>query len=424
MGAHLLVALALFVSPQSAQSAQPAQSLTTAQEVVSAIRVHGNLTISDQDVVQLAGVAIGSPLSASMPAEIEARLRATKRFRSVDVLKRFASIEDPSQVLLVIVVDEGSVKIQLTGDADNPTRVVRTHGPRIMFFPLLSAEDGYGVSYGAQLALPEPAGKGSRIVMPLTWGGDKRAEIEFQKDIDGALSRVSAGAALSRRTNPFFEADDDRRQLWIRGERDVVSALRLGATAGYQHISFLGADDSFTHAGGDVEFDTRLDPMLARNAVYGRAAWEHLSFASGGINHTELDGRGYLGLSGQNVLVVRGLRDDADKPRPAYLEPMLGGMDNLRGFRTGTAIGDTLVAASVELRAPITSPLSIGKMGLMAFVDSGAVYAKGERLGDQTFRHGVGGGVWFSAAFVRFNVAVAHGIGASTRVHVGGSLSF
>jgi hemolysin activation/secretion protein len=103
---------------------------------------------------------------------------------------------------------------------------------------------------------------------------------------------------------------------------------------------------------------------------------------------------------------------------------MLGGLDNLRGFRAGTAIGDTLVATSAELRVPITSPLSIGKMGLMAFVDSGTVYNKGGRLADQTFKHGVGGGIWFSAAFVRLNIAVAHGIGASTRVHVGGSLSF
>jgi outer membrane protein assembly factor BamA len=164
--------------------------------------------------------------------------------------------------------------------------------------------------------------------------------------------------------------------------------------------------------------------MLARNAVYGRAAWEHLAFASEGINQTVLDGRGYIGLFGQNVLVVRALRNDADKPRPAYLEPLLGGIDNLRGFRAGTAIGDTLVATSVELRMPITSPLSFGRLGLMAFVDSGTVYAKGERLVDQTFQNGVGGGVWFSAAFVRLNLAVAHGLGGSTRVHVGGGLSF
>jgi len=52
------------------------------------------------------------------------------------------------------------------------------------------------------------------------------------------------------------------------------------------------------------------------------------------------------------------------------------------------------------------------------------VYDKGERLSDQTFRKGFGGSVWVSAAFIRFNLAVAHGIGSSTRVHFGGSLAF
>ena len=418
MGAQLLFALALLVSPAAAQSAP-------GQEIVADVRVQGNLTLSDQELIALAGIRIGAQVSASTPEEIAERLRATRRFRHVDVLKRFASIDDPTQVVIVVIVDEGAVKIELTGDANAPTRVVRTHGPRLMFFPLLSAEDGYGVSYGAQFALPDPVGKNSRLSMPLTWGGDKRAEIELQKDVaGGAISRARAGASMSRRTHPFFEADEDRGQLWGRAERDVVRSLRVGADAGWTHVSFLGADDSFTHAGGDVVFDTRIDPMLARNAVYGRAAWEHLSLANEGVNHTELDGRAYLGLFGQSVLVARVLRDDADGPRPVYLQPMLGGLDNLRGFATGTAIGDTLVATSLELRVPITSPLSIGKMGVMAFVDSGAVYDTGARLGDQPFKHGVGAGVWFSAAFVRFNIAIAHGIGASTRVHVGGSLSF
>ena len=424
MGASTLLALALVVCPQSAP----------AQEVVAEIRVHGNLTISDQDVAQLAGIQIGAPVSASTTADIAERLRATKRFHHVEVLKRFASIADPTQIVVVIIVDEGPIKIALTGDASHPTQAVRTHGPRVLFFPLLSSEDGYGVTYGAQFALPEPVGKGSRLSIPLTWGGDKRAEAELQKDFDhGAVSRVSAGTSISRRTHPFFEQDEDRGRVWARAERDVVHSLRVGATVGWQHVSFLPAQASvagdasshFAHVGGDVVFDTRIDPMLARNAVYGRAAWDHLALGNGdGINQTALDGRGYIGLFGQTVLVVRGLRDDADKPRPVYLEPMLGGLDNLRGFRAGTAIGDTLVATSAELRVPITSPLSIGKMGLMAFVDSGTVYNKGGRLADQTFKHGVGGGIWFSAAFVRLNIAVAHGIGASTRVHVGGSLSF
>jgi hemolysin activation/secretion protein len=99
-------------------------------------------------------------------------------------------------------------------------------------------------------------------------------------------------------------------------------------------------------------------------------------------------------------------------------------MPNLRGFEAGTAAGDTLVAGSVEVRVPLTSPLSVGKFGVNAFVDAGAVYDSGQGLADQTLRRGIGGGVWFSAAFVRLNLAVAHGIGAATHVHFGAGVSF
>ena len=99
-------------------------------------------------------------------------------------------------------------------------------------------------------------------------------------------------------------------------------------------------------------------------------------------------------------------------------------MASVRGFRAGTSAGDTLVAYSAELIVPLTSPLSIGRIGLSAFTDRGAVYNVGERLRDQTMREGYGGGVWFSAAFLKLNITVAHGRGSSTRVHVGGNVSF
>src|SRR5207248_3425343 len=129
------------------------------------IRVHGNVATPDDEIVRLAGVAIGSSVAPETPAEIEARLKAAKRFQRVDVLKRFASIDDPSRIVLVIVVDEGPVKIERTGDPDDPTRVVRTHGG-VLFLPLLSAEDGYGVTYGANFAVPNRLGKQSRVSFP------------------------------------------------------------------------------------------------------------------------------------------------------------------------------------------------------------------------------------------------------------------
>src|SRR4029079_2418758 len=94
---------------------------------------------------------------------VAARVRPAKRFEHVQVLKRFASIEDPSQIMLVIIVDEGPVKIVTTGDPDHPTRVVRKRGPNLLVLPILGREDGYAVTAGARLTLPDKFGKRSRI---------------------------------------------------------------------------------------------------------------------------------------------------------------------------------------------------------------------------------------------------------------------
>jgi outer membrane protein assembly factor BamA len=333
-----------------------------------------------------------------------------------------------------VVVDEGPVKIEVFDDADRPARILPRGGLGLMFLPLLDFEDGYGFTYGAQLARPGVAGAHSRLSFPLTWGGDKRAAIQLEKNFDRAsrgiqsvLSRVETGAAISRRTNPFFDTDDDRNRIWLRGERAFGSSIIAGGTAAWQHVSFGDASDRFTQLGADITFDNRLDPMLARNAVYARASFDHLgldSTGAGAVNRTGLEARGYVGLPGQAILVVRALREDASGPLPQYLQPLLGGMSNLRGFRAGTDAGDTLVAGSLEVRAPLSSPLSFGKFGVNAFADVGAVYNKGQRLSDQALRRGIGGGIWFSALFLRLNLAVAHGIGATTRVHFGAGVSF
>ena len=139
-------------------------------EVIQDIRVHGNVATSDDEIRRIAGIEIGAPVTADTIATVTERLRASKRFERVEVLKRFASIEDPSQIVLVIIVDEGAVKIERTGDSEKPVRVVKTRGPRLMFLPIVTAEDGYGLTYGVRLGVPNPAGRNSRLSFPLTWG--------------------------------------------------------------------------------------------------------------------------------------------------------------------------------------------------------------------------------------------------------------
>jgi hypothetical protein len=139
---------------------------------------------------------------------------------------------------------------------------------------------------------------------------------------------------------------------------------------------------------------------------------------------TAIDGRGYLGLVGQSILIVRAEHDTSDKPRPRFLKPLLGGWSNLRGFKAGAFVGDTRTVGSLELRLPTSSPLSVARAGISFFVDAGKAYDHGVRFDDAPLHVGAGAGVWLSAAVVQAGVSVAHGRGSGTRVNVGIDLTF
>jgi outer membrane protein assembly factor BamA len=324
-------------------------------------------------------------------------------------------------------------------DETQPIRVERRRGLRnLMWLPILDFEDGYGVTYGVRLAFVGVTGERGRVSFPLTYGGVKRAGIEFDRVFTrGPLSRIEVGTAIDERENPAFEIDDTRRRLWLRAER-AAGPLRAGVSTGWQRVSFAELRDDLQTIGADVTFDTRLNTVLPRNAVFATAAWERVNIQPNAtpaddalarppeevIHRLRLDGRGYLGLFGQSILVARVVREDVDRAVPPYLKSLLGGWSNLRGFEAGAFVGDTLVAGSLELRLPISPVLSEGKLGVSAFIDAGTAYDKGQRFDDATIRTGGGGAVWVTLLAFRMGVSVAHGKGSGTRVNFGGGLSF
>lgn len=396
------------------------------QEVIVEIRVHGNHIASDDEVVTLTGVTVGAPFSATTLAEVKTRLERAHRFDDVQVLKRFASIADLSRISLVIIVNEGPVRIELPDVPGGPVRVTkRRKVTNLMFMPIFDGEDGYGLTYGVRLAYVGVAGKSGRVSFPLTWGGLKRAGAEFDRTFaHGVLNRVEVGTAVQRQRNPAYDTNDDRTRVWAKAEKSF-GPLRATASTSWQHVSFGAADDDLRTVGGSVVLDTRLDPVLPRNAVFASAAIEQIGFASGGsVQKTRLDGRGYVGLLGQTVLVVRAVREDANRSLPTYLRSILGGWSSLRGFAAGSYTGDTLVTGSIELRVPLTAPLGVAKLGVSAFVDTGTAYDKGQRFQDQERHTGIGGSVWLAATAFRMGLSVAHGRGATTRVNFGAGLSF
>src|SRR5262249_19262371 len=148
------------------------------------IQIQGNTATPDEEIRKLAGVEVGMPFDDTTPAVVAERIKKGKHFDKVEVLKRYASIEDPSQIMLVIVVDEGPVKIVMTGAPERPTRVVRKTFPNLLVLPILRREDGYGFTGGVRLTIPDKLGKQSRITFPLTWGGTKQAAMEIEKRLD------------------------------------------------------------------------------------------------------------------------------------------------------------------------------------------------------------------------------------------------
>lgn len=233
------------------------------------------------------------------------------------------------------------------------------------------------------------------------------------------------GAGIQRRENPAFEINDDRKKLWARAER-AINRVRLGTTAAWDRVTFGAIKEDFWSVGADVALDTRIDPAYPRNAVWLSASADRLRFDAGhSLYRTRLDARGYLGLIGQTVLVVRAAREGANAAQPRYLQPLLGGWSSLRGFEAGQFHGDIIVTGSAELLVPISSPMSVGKLGLSAFIDSGVAYDYGLRFSDQPKHTGIGGSLWFNATIFRLSFSVAKPRrGGDTRFNFGGGFTF
>jgi outer membrane protein assembly factor BamA len=409
----------------------PVATTAPAAERLTEVVVHGNHTTPDADVIALAGLTVGAPLAADAVAAAIKRLEKADRFESVDIRKRYRSIERTDDVVLVILIDERPHPMALpTPPVLKPFRKLRDG---LMFLPIVSFADGYGLSYGAQFTFADVLGKRSRVGVPLTWGAERRAAVEVERKFTrGPISRLEGGAGLVRREHPFFEVPDRRGEVWARAEKALPLALRVGGGVRWSDIAFggvstptLAADDRLTASGIDLTLDTRVDPTFPRNAVFARASWEHLDFeAQPARNRTTLDGRGYVGLFGSSVLAVRAMHGRADGPLPLYEQWLLGGPSSVRGFRTGSAVGDRITSGSIELRVPFSSPLRVGKTGVAVFVDRGAVWGHDQRLADADWKQGYGAGVFAIATVFQFRLDVAHGQGRGTRAHVSAGLSF
>jgi hypothetical protein len=400
--------------------------------VVREVRVHGNVAVPDDEVRRIAGVDIGAPLGTGAVEAITRRLRDSGRFQTVDVRIRLRSLSDPTDAALLLVVHEKpGVIVTSAGEIARP--ISKRIFSRVMFLPILSYGDGYGFTYGARFSTVGLLGAGERLSVPLTWGGTRRAALEFERAFTrGPLTRILGSTAIWQRKNPRFDVDDRRFELKARAERNVAQIVSLGAEATRADVDFGALDDRLWTVGADAALDTRGNPAFPANAIYLSAGWNALYVRPTGadvtadrINRYTLDGRGYLRLPRQAVLAGRARYTTADAPLPLYERWLIGGSDTLRGFRTGSFDGDKALATSAELRIPITDVTSGGKVGMLVFFDAARIGEHGARLADAEWRRGAGAGVFLIASVIRINLNVANNIdGGGTRVHLSSGFSF
>jgi outer membrane protein assembly factor BamA len=402
-------------------------------ELIREIRVHGNHTTPDADILSIAGLTTGEPADEGRLLEAERRLRESGRFADVEVRRRFRSIEDPSEILIMLVVDEHDAVS--ADDLSAPGPMARI-GAAQMWLPILNYADGYGFTYGARASFVEPLGKGSRLSVPMSWGGERKIGVELDLPAEAGSHirgvHVRFGASINRRVNPHFDTPDLRREATAQAEKALLPWLRAGATGRVSRVSF-GIEEAWHRAAGaQLTVDTRIDPSFPRNAAHLTLGVERLGFGArgsgigegGSAARVSVDGRGYIGLLGSSVLAVRAAAVRASDPLPPSEQLLVGGGSTLRGYRAGHLAGDGLALLSAEVRVPLTSPLSYGRFGVKAFMDAATTWDAGTKLGDRRFDRGLGGGVYFGATAVQANVDVAWPERGKPRVHVALGVSF
>ncbi len=410
------VALALLAGSSAAQP-------DVSPEVVTEVRVHGNYSVPDADVLRLAGVAPGDRIGPDTLDAVVARLRASDRFDDVEVRKRYTSLTRSDAVALIVLVRERPA----SATGNRMARVLYAASRQTLFMPVLNYAEGHGFTYGARFSVVDVLGERGRLTIPITFGGTRQAALELEKRFDiGAVHTLRGGVSVSRQENQHYRMNDRRTEVWVGADRELVDVLRVSAQAGVGDVQFGLIDERLATYRVGLELDTRRDAGFPRDAVFTRATWQWLVPLSGpgAVSQPQVDARGFIGLFGQSVLALHAQFQGATAAVPVYAQPLLGGGGSVRAHRVGVRAGDQLAAASAELRFPVSSPMSFGKAGIRLFFDTGTVWDVDERLRKARFSQGVGAGVFLGAAFINLQLDVGHDLHGTARVHFATSVSF
>jgi len=371
------------------------------QERVVQVRFHGNYSVTDDEMAAMAGIAHPDAPGKVSIDDIRERLQRSGRFEWVRVEKRYASMNDLEQVVLLVTVREKP-----------PVK------SKFMLAPILGLNDEYGFTYGLRVTAIDLLGLDERFSLPLSWGGERQFAVESYFDVPGpVVDSLATYSGINRKKNPHYDIGDFRGEIRGKAVRQL-RPFQLEFSGGWSSVDFGSIHQDFAAVGASLALDTRKNVILPRDAVYAGFGWEKMAVVRGiDANRFKIDLRGYKGLWGKPVLAAQVLWHVADDSLPPYQKPFLGGAATLRGYQAGEFIGDNLFISSLELRVPFGSPRAIYRAGLDVFFDTGAVYDHGRSLTSADFKHGAGLGLYFFLAGLGIKADFAYDLHDSFRVH-------
>lgn len=239
-------------------------------------------------------------------------------------------------------------------------------------------------------------------------------------------------------SNKQGRSDFSLEQTGFSGTAGVkpLRYLSIGATGGYlfthlgpgQENRFASSTDLFTNqtapgiqgssnfaqGGGYVQFDWRDDPGDPANGGSYTARYTDFDDVRRGqfsFQRLDLEADQYIGfLNNQHVIALRGKVEATEAGSgqhvPFYLEPTLGGPDDLRGYRAYRFYDRDAVVVSGEYRWNV-----LGSLAMAVFYDAGQVFDKWQQITfhDLHTDYGFGFRVKTSkGVFMRIDTAFSH----------------
>jgi outer membrane protein assembly factor BamA len=248
----------------------------------------------------------------------------------------------------------------------------------------------------------------------------------------GRLNYYGPGATSEKSGRTDFRLEDTAVDGTV-GVRPL-KRVTIGASAGYlfnnvgpgQDSRFASADETYTPAqapginfqsnflrtGGFAQYDWRDNPDGPRHGGNYFAQihdYRDRTFGLSDFRRLDLEAQQYIPVLNQRrvfALRARSAMTWSDSPVPFYMQPSLGGSDDLRGYRPYRFRGDNLFVMNAEYRWEIFSGLDMA-----VFADAGKVY---DRKSDFSLSHlesSVGFGFRANErnrTFLRVDVAFSH----------------